>query len=95
MSSPRRPPGAAGGLLHAHHAMTTTALQAMTERLTFRIEGMQWPATLGDFALMGPINRRGAWRWYRRNVIIDGRLVAERIKVGSDLQPIWESLIRE
>lgn len=60
----------------------------------FTVQGMQWPQTLGDFTLMGPANRRGKWRWYRRNIIANGALVAERIKVNSNLQPVWESLTR-
>jgi hypothetical protein len=72
-----------------------TRAREMPGQLEFKAEGLQWPAELGGFALMGPLNRRGKWRWYRRNIIVDGRLVAERIKVGSDLRPIWESLTHE
>ena len=57
------------------------------------ITGLNWPATLGDFTLMGPANRLGAWRWYQRSVVIDGKRITEQIKINSRLQPIWDSLI--
>jgi hypothetical protein len=42
---------------------------------------------------MGPSNRLGAWRWYKRIILINGYPTEEQIKMDSQLQPIWESLI--
>jgi hypothetical protein len=60
--------------------------------ITYRVSGLDWPATLGDFSLMGPVNRLGAWRWYQRSVVIDDQQVIERVKIDSQLQPIWDSV---
>ena len=60
---------------------------------TCKITGLAWPQTLGDWNLMGPPNRLGAWRWYRRTVLINHHPVEEQIKMDSLLQPVWESLI--
>jgi len=61
---------------------------------TYTVSGLDWPATLGDFSLMGPVNCFGAWRWYQRSVVIDDQQVIERVKIDSQLQPIWDSLAR-
>ena len=60
---------------------------------TYTVPGRYWPATLGAFTLMGPANRLGAWRWYQRSIVIDGRQITERVKIDSQLQPIWDSLV--
>ena len=60
---------------------------------TYRVPGLCWPATLGPFTLMGSANRLGAWRWYQRSIVIDGRQITERVKINSQLQPIWDSLV--
>jgi hypothetical protein len=54
------------------------------ERLSVTVQGRDWPATLGDFTLVGPADNQGAWRWYERHH--DGSI--ERIKVDHQLQPI-------
>ena len=53
-------------------------------RLTVTVQGLNWPATLGGFTLVGPVNNEGAWRWYERHH--DG--TTERIKVDHQLQPL-------
>jgi hypothetical protein len=60
---------------------------------TYLVPGRYWPATLGLFTLMGPVNRLGAWRWYQRSIVIDGRQITERVKIDSQLQPIWPSRV--
>jgi hypothetical protein len=50
--------------------------------LTITVQGLDWPATLGDFTLVGPSNKQGAWRWYERHRYD----VIERIKVNHQLQ---------
>ena len=50
----------------------------------YKIEGLEWPPTLGHFKLMGPVNRLGAWRWYERQ--FDG--MTQRVKVDHLLRPI-------
>ena len=59
---------------------------------TFAVKGLEWPKTLGAFTLMGPVNNLGSWRWYEHRVMVDGIATSERIKVNSQLQPIWESI---
>ena len=59
---------------------------------TFAIKGLKWPKTLGIYTLMGPVNDLGSWRWYEHRAIIDGKAMSERIKINSQLQPIWESI---
>ena len=61
--------------------------------LTFKVTGLAWPESLGDFTLMGPPNRLGSWRWYRRSLVIEGAKVTKRIKLDCQLQPIWGSLV--
>ena len=67
---------------------------------TSKITGLAWPKTLGDWNLMGPPNRLGAWRWYRRTVYLDGHPakqggypIEQEVKMDSQLQPMWESLV--
>ena len=60
---------------------------------TCKIAGFAWPQTIGDWNLMGPSNRLGAWRWYKRIVLINDHPIEEQIKMDSQLQPVWESLI--
>ncbi len=67
---------------------------------TSKITGLAWPQTLGDWNLMGPPNRLGAWRWYRRTVYQDGHPakqggypIGQEVKMDSQLQPMWESLV--
>jgi hypothetical protein len=59
---------------------------------TYRVPGRYWPATLGLFTLMGPVNRLGAWRWYQHSIVIDGQQTTRRVKIDSQLQPIWHSV---
>lgn len=49
---------------------------------------------------MGPVNNLGAWRWYKRTVYQDGYPtkqggypVEQEVKMNSQLQPMWESLV--
>jgi hypothetical protein len=58
---------------------------AATERLTVTVQGRDWPATLGDFTLVGPVNNHGAWRWYERQY--NG--ATHRIKVDHQLMPLF------
>jgi hypothetical protein len=65
-------------------------LTALTDELEgqrtgpFTVQGLNWPATLGDFTLVGPVNDEGAWRWYER--YHNG--TTERIKVDHQLHPL-------
>jgi hypothetical protein len=63
--------------------LSPSTLAAM-ERLSVTVQGRDWPATLGDFTLVGPVNNQSPWRWYERHH--DGSI--ERIKVDHQLQPI-------
>jgi len=58
----------------------------------YTVPGRYWPATLGLFTLMGPVNRLGAWRWYQHSIVIDGQQTTQRVKIDSQLQPIWHSV---
>jgi hypothetical protein len=49
---------------------------------TVTVQGLNWPATLGDFTLVGPVNNHGAWRWYERQ----HNGATHRIKVDHQLQ---------
>ena len=62
---------------------------------TYKVTGLRWPETLGDWELMGPPNNLGSWRWYRRDFFdaVNGLSVASRIKIDNQLQPIWDSLV--
>ncbi len=53
-------------------------------RLSVRVQGFNWPETLGDFTLVGPVNNEGAWRWYERQY--NG--TTYRIKVDHELRPM-------
>ena len=48
------------------------------------VQGLNWPATLGDFTLVGPADNQGAWRWYERQ----RNGTTERVKVDHQLQPL-------
>jgi hypothetical protein len=52
---------------------------------TMTVQGLNWPETLGDFALVGSVNNQGACRWYERRHD-DG--TTEHIEVDHNLQPI-------
>lgn len=54
------------------------------------IEGLAWPETLGDFKLMGPVNRLGSWRWYERQI----NEMTERVKVDGRLQFVESKLVQ-
>jgi hypothetical protein len=58
---------------------------AAIERLTVTVQGRDWPATLGDFTLVGPADNQGACRWYERR---HHNGTIEHIKVDHQLQPI-------
>lgn len=51
---------------------------------TVTVQGLNWPATLGDFTLVGPTDNQGAWRWYERQ----HNGTTERVKVDHQLQPL-------
>jgi hypothetical protein len=53
--------------------------------LIVTVKGLNWPATLGDFTLVGPVSNQGAWRWYERPHP-DG--TTERVRVDHQLQPL-------
>ena len=53
--------------------------------LIVTVKGLNWPATLGDFTLVGPADNQGAWRWYERHHR-DG--TTERVRVDHQLQPL-------
>ena len=53
-------------------------------RLTVKVQGLNWPATLGDFTLVGPADNQGAWRWYERQ----RNGTTERVRVDHQLQPL-------
>ena len=55
-------------------------------RQTVTVQGLNWPATLGDFTLVGPVNNQGAWRWYERPHP-DG--TTERVRVDHQLMPVF------
>jgi hypothetical protein len=62
--------------------MTTEHPIVPPPELTITVQGFDWPATLGDFTLVGLSNKQGAWRWYERHY--HGAI--ERIKVTHQLQ---------
>ena len=49
-----------------------------------KIQGFDWPSTLGAYTLMGPVNKLGSWRWYELK--FDG--MTQRVKVNHLLRPI-------
>jgi hypothetical protein len=63
----------------------TSPPQAPERWATVKVQGLDWPATLGDFTLVGPVNNQGAWRWYERQC--NG--ATHRIKVDHQLMPLF------
>lgn len=79
--------------------------------LFFRVQGLAWPEKIGDFTLMGPVNRLGSWRYYakpQREGDFDRFIL--QVKVDNSLEPItsfskpcktkadhalWEKLVKE
>lgn len=62
-------------------------------KLTVKVAGFPWPNKLGDrlgdFILMGPANKLGAWRWYERRLARPGEAtILEKIKVDHNLEVI-------
>jgi hypothetical protein len=55
-------------------------------RHTVTVQGLNWPATLGDFTLVGPVNNQGAWRWYERLHRLGH---TERVRVDHQLMPVF------
>lgn len=66
---------------------------AMLPSGTYKVTGLSWPESMGEFTLMGPPNRLGAWRWYQRSLVVEGIKITERIKLDNQLRPIWDSLV--
>ena len=62
-----------------------TKAETFNWQAQFRVQGLEWPLTLGPYKLMGPANRLGAWRWYERQ-FEEG--MTQRIKVNHLLKPI-------
>jgi hypothetical protein len=61
--------------------------------LVFQVQGLKWwPAELGDFKLMGPVNKLGSRRWYEKYVTFKGRKYVQRVQINSRLVPLWETL---
>ena len=54
-------------------------------RQSVTVQGLNWPATLGDFTLVGPADNQGAWRWYERQC--NG--ATHRVKVDHQLMPLF------
>lgn len=54
-------------------------------KFSARVDGRDWPETLGDFTLVGPVNNIGSWRWYERTFELDGIQTTERVIVDSSL----------
>lgn len=65
--------------------MSSTSPITPPLELAITVQGFDWPATLGDFTLVGSVNNQGAWRWYERQHD-DGTI--ECIKVDHQLQPL-------
>jgi len=59
--------------------------------LIVTVQGLNWPATLGDFTLVGPVDNQGAWRWYERQC--NG--ATHRIKVDHQLMPLFPPHLSE
>jgi hypothetical protein len=53
--------------------------------------GAEWPELLGDFQLMGPVNKLGTRRWYEKHNVFNGYKYTKRVKVNSSLVPLWET----
>lgn len=79
--------------------------------LSFQVQGLSWPEKIGDFTLMGPVNRLGHWRCYAmpQREGDFGRIILQ-IKVNNSLEPIasfsrqcktradhalWEKLVKQ
>lgn len=56
----------------------------MLKSPTVTVKGLNWPATVGDFTLVGRADNEGAWRWYERRT---GRGV-ERVRLDHQLRPM-------
>jgi predicted HAD superfamily Cof-like phosphohydrolase len=61
-------------------------------KFSARVDGLDWPETLGDFTLVGPVNNTGSWRWYERTFELNGVQTTERVMVDSGLNFIQSSL---
>lgn len=61
-------------------------------KFSARVDGLDWPETLGDFNLVGPVNNTGSWRWYERTFELNGVQTTERVMVDSGLNFIQSSL---
>jgi len=61
-------------------------------KFSVRVDGVDWPKTLGDFTLVGPANNIGSWRWYERTFELDGVQTTERVMVDSGLNFVQSSL---
>jgi hypothetical protein len=70
----------------------TTAPPAPERWATVTVQGLNWPATLGDFTLVGPVNNQGAWRWYERHHRLGH---TERVKVDHQLMPLFPPHLSE
>ena len=60
-------------------------------RLTVKVQGINWPAALGDFTLVGPADNQGAWRWYERQ----RNGTTERVRVDHQLMPLFPPHLSE
>ena len=58
---------------------------AIGSKFSVRVDGIDWPKTLGGFTLVGPVNNTGAWRWYERTFELNGVQTTERIIVDYGL----------
>lgn len=61
--------------------------------LSVQVQGLQWPARLPGYDLLGPVNDRGKFRWYCKTYYYVGESGMEKlgfkcIKVGNQLQVI-------
>ena len=56
----------------------------MLKSPTVTVKGLNWPANVGDFTLVGRADNEGAWRWYERRT---GRGV-ERVRLDHQLRPM-------
>lgn len=65
---------------------------AIGMKFSVRVDGLNWPETLGDFTLVGPVNNVGSWRWYERTFELDGVQTTERVMVDSGLNFVQSSL---
>ena len=56
----------------------------MLKSPTVTVKGLNWPATVGDFTLVGRADNEGSWRWYEH---CDGHGV-ERVRLDYQLRPM-------